>query len=302
MKIGCPPFVGLAILSALAFAARSIVVKAAPANASVGCVMLLQGAFSLPMLGLTARWRGTRLRPDPGLARAYAGRVLWGLGQMSLLLYAIGSMPIALASTLAYTAPLFVAALAPVLLRERSSVGGSVLAAIGFCGVAVGALPHLNEVPLATLVSGLGTGFCGAMTQADSRRLAAAGDAASRGVCLVQFASVLARLGMCVTTGRFGLSWRAAAVCFCGACLSAIAQLASASAYRYGNALAVSTLSLLTLPLTLVMAVAFLHVALSRCERLGMFVTLCACLVLARSTARRVRGAGLSVRVRPHPV
>ena len=117
-----PLFAVLALLSALAFATRSVVAKAGPVQMPLALLLLMQSALSLPLLWGIAKFQRISLRPANVPLGTYAWRVFWGIATTVMLFAALKLMPAALASTLGYSAPLFLAMLAlrgPACLFRR---------------------------------------------------------------------------------------------------------------------------------------------------------------------------------------
>ena len=275
-----PLFAALALFSAFAFASRSIVTKAGSTHMSLSTLLLTQSLLSLPLLWALARQQGASLLPGNVPARLYGWRVLWGIATTALLFGSLQLMPAALASTLAYTTPLFLVLLAPLLLKEHSSWLAQGLVLVGFAGIGLNAFPYLGQVPLWQIGVGMLTGFCGALMQVYIRKLSAAGESGIRGVFWMHCASAAVAFCVCVWTGSWSISPLELLACLAIAVLSCVAQVCNASAYAHGRALPVNALSLLTLPLTVLMASIVLGEQVSDLAVLGMMVVLPACFAL----------------------
>lgn len=291
LSFGIPLFAALALTSVLAFALRALLTKASAQSLPFAPLLLTQSLFALPMLAATARYKGMSLKPAAVPLHLYLARIFWGLATLALLLGALRIMPAALASTLGYTAPLFVALLAPALLGERNSKLMVLLTLVGFVGVALNAAPLLGHVESWMLGVGLLSGLSGALLQISLRKLASAGESGVRSVFWMQAAGVPVGLAACAVTGQWSLTPLQLVVCFGISALSTIAQSTNASAYSLGRALPVNALSLLTLPLTALLALLFLGEHLSWLQLAGMAVLLPSCFALVWCERLRLRKA-----------
>jgi drug/metabolite transporter (DMT)-like permease len=130
-------------------------------------------AFARALFGLGAAVALARLR---GASLAIVDRrLMWrrslaGSTGMLCTFYALTHMPLADATALLNTTPLWVAALAWVTLRERLSARVSVALAVAFAGVVLIERPGLHQGGLAGLVA-LGAGCAGALAMVSLRGL-----------------------------------------------------------------------------------------------------------------------------------
>lgn len=288
-----PMFAALAMLSACAFAARSVVTKAGAAGMGLGMLMLMQSALALPMLGLIAKWKKMSLRPK-SVGKVYGWRVLWGVATTALMFASLQVMPASLASVLSYSTPLFVALLAPVMIKESNNAAIWGLTALGFMGTALSAGQWWGSVSALMIALGLMTGASGAMMQIHIKKLAASGEPGLRGVFWMHAASVVIGLISCAIGGDWKISWEELGVCYAIAVLSCAAQVLNATAYAKGKALPVNALSILTLPITMGMAAVFLGESVGVMAMAGVAIVLPSSFFLIWAESARLKKAHMS--------
>jgi drug/metabolite transporter (DMT)-like permease len=125
--------------SALAFAAMGALVKAAGQRLPVGEIVLARGLVSLALCLFTLRRAGV----DPlGVRRGrLLVRGLIGASGLACVFYAVTRLPLAEATVIQYLHPVFTAALAAWLLRERAGAALGLSLALGVAGVLLVARP-----------------------------------------------------------------------------------------------------------------------------------------------------------------
>jgi len=173
--------VGLKVLSALLFAMMSALVRQLGDVAPVGQLVFFRSAFAIPPLLIIYALRGELM------AMLYTKRPLGQLGRGMLSIMGMFSnfssltrLPLADATAITFASPLITVALAAVILKEKVRVFRWTAVAIGFVGVIVMLIPHLDVrhyagVAGATAAVGAGFGifaaFCNAGTVIQTRRL-----------------------------------------------------------------------------------------------------------------------------------
>jgi len=125
--------------SAFAFAVMGALVKRAGQRLPVGEIVLARGLVSLALCLVTLRRAGV----DPfGVRRGRLFvRGLIGAAGLACVFYAVTRLPLAEATVIQYLHPVFTAALAAWLLRERAGTGVLLSLALGVVGVLVVARP-----------------------------------------------------------------------------------------------------------------------------------------------------------------
>lgn len=151
---------GLRLLTALALATMAMLVKVAGERGAhlielifwrQAITTLLVGA-GLALTGRLALLRTTRLR-------AHTVRTAIGLGGLLFTFGAVLLLPLAEATTLGFTAPIFAVLIAMVLFRERIGPYRWAAVAIGFAGVVVVMLPGLGGDAKGVTLTGIAVGL-----------------------------------------------------------------------------------------------------------------------------------------------
>jgi drug/metabolite transporter (DMT)-like permease len=182
--------------------------------------------------------------------RMHLLRSLSGFGAMMLLFYVIGILPLATATTLNYTSPLFMVLLTALALR-RHVPGGLILAVLlGFVGVVLLLRPTFGANQMAAGLLGLASGFFGGMAHLSNRQLGVLGEPSWR---VVFYFSLLGMLGaglLAAFTGFHAFGLRGALILLgLGAC-AVLGQLAMTQAYRESEPLTVGSLAYSTVVFT----------------------------------------------------
>jgi drug/metabolite transporter (DMT)-like permease len=136
--------IGLKLVSNLMFAFMAAGVKWCGDRYPVGELIFFRSAFALvPVLYLT--WVGGGLmvlrtnNPQAHLVRAISGAISMVCGFTALTL-----LPLADATVLSFAAPVITTAMAAIALSERVGIYRWSAVAVGFAGVIVATLPHMN--------------------------------------------------------------------------------------------------------------------------------------------------------------
>jgi drug/metabolite transporter (DMT)-like permease len=175
------PGIGIALRLAatLCFAVMSLFVQLAAAEAPVGQIVFHRSAWALlPILAYLA-WRGQLRRAlHTRQPFGHVRRSLYGLASMFFSFLSLAKLPLALATALAFLAPLLAVPVAMLALRERPGwlVGGAALA--GFAGVLLMLAPALVGPALATgtligVAAGLGNAATTIAARVEIKRLTA---------------------------------------------------------------------------------------------------------------------------------
>lgn len=173
--------VGLKVLSALLFAMMSALVRQLGDVAPVGQLVFFRSAFAIPPVLLIYAFRGELM------AMLYTKRPLGQLGRGTLSIGGMFSnfssltrLPLADATAITFASPLITVALAAIILKEKVRVFRWTAVAVGFVGVIVMLIPHLDVSHYATVAGvtaatgaafGLFSAFCNAGTVIQTRRL-----------------------------------------------------------------------------------------------------------------------------------
>ena len=153
--------VGLRLTSAALFACMNLLIKLAEAQGARFAEILFfrQGAAAILV--------GAVVAAGPGLGSlrtqrmpAHLLRAAVGLTAMALTFSAILMLPLAEATTIGCSMPIFATVLGAVILREPTGWRRWAAVAAGFAGVMIVAKPSGNHMPFAGAALGLGAALC----------------------------------------------------------------------------------------------------------------------------------------------
>lgn len=152
------PLTGMALRSCavVCFAAMGAGIKLATLH-GVGLAELIfwRNVFSFPViLGWVLLGPGLASLRTPRI-RAHATRSVVGLFSMFLNFYAITLLPLAEATTIGFSTPLFATALSPLLLREAVGRDRWLAVGVGFAGVLIVLQPGGHAIPVRSLAAGI---------------------------------------------------------------------------------------------------------------------------------------------------
>jgi S-adenosylmethionine uptake transporter len=162
------------VLASLLFATMSLLVKLAADQFSIVQIIFFRALPGALLLAAYARLRGLSLLPV--LWRAHLLRSLAGVASMSLSFYATSKLALGTASTLEYTAPIFMALYVAIVTRQRPSRVVLLALLVGFAGVLLLLRPSLQRDQLAPFLAGLAGGALSAVAYLQIVRLTAAGE------------------------------------------------------------------------------------------------------------------------------
>ncbi len=225
----------LVLAAAATFTLAAACVKALGGEVPLAQVVLCRNLFALPLLLLLVPQAGGWVALRPRRPLLHLSRIAGGLMGMFGAFAGYTWLPLATATVLGFTMPLFLTAISVVFLKER--VGWRRWSAVvaGFLGVLLVARPGMGEaLPLIPVLAVLAGGLGWAFAMLSIRRL---GEAGEQGVTIV----IWFTLGSALVSGlatipvwlppspaQWGLLVAIGAV-------SAVAQLLMTEAYRRGE-------------------------------------------------------------------
>ena len=173
--------IGLKLISALLFAFMSALVRQLGDVAPVGQMVFFRSAFAILPVVLVYAIRGelaTAVRTSRPLGQL--GRGLLSVGGMFTNFSALTRLPLADATAISFASPLITVALAAIILKERVRIYRWSAVVIGFAGVIVMLIPHLDIGHYAAIGGAAAaagsmfaviSAFCNAGTVIQTRRL-----------------------------------------------------------------------------------------------------------------------------------
>lgn len=174
--------IGLKLLSALLFAALSALVRKLGDVTPVGQLVFFRSACAIPPVLLIYALRG-ELMEAVRTTRVFGqlGRGALSVAGMFSNFSALQRLPLADATAISFASPLITVALAAIILKEKVRVYRWTAVVVGFAGVIVMLIPHLDlslyatagAMSVATIGSlfALFSAFCNAGTVIQTRRL-----------------------------------------------------------------------------------------------------------------------------------
>jgi drug/metabolite transporter (DMT)-like permease len=173
--------IGLKLVSALLFAMMSALVRQLGDVAPVGQMVFFRSAFAILPVVVIYALRGelmTAVRTSRPLGQL--GRGTLSVAGMFTNFSALTRLPLADATAISFASPLITVALAAIVLKERVRVFRWTAVLVGFSGVIVMLIPHLDIAHYATIGAATATAgallalisaFCNAGTVIQTRRL-----------------------------------------------------------------------------------------------------------------------------------
>ncbi len=144
--------IALKLVSVFLFTLMGVLIKLLDGHYPTSQVVFARSFFALIPLGLIVLMVGPKaLRTRRPLG--HLGRGLLGLTAMIASFYALPRLPLATFTTISFTMPLFGAALAALVLKEKLSRHNLIALLIGFCGVLLVLRPDLGSPGQAELVA-----------------------------------------------------------------------------------------------------------------------------------------------------
>jgi drug/metabolite transporter (DMT)-like permease len=234
----------LKVLSALAFTLMSAGVKQVSAGYPVGEIVFFRSAFAIVPLLVWLGWR--RELADAVRTANIGGHVLRGLmGSCGMFagFAALSFLPLSDAVAIGYAAPLITVVLAAFVLKETVRATRWMAVAVGFVGVLIMLLPHLDLAALGRGPAGgptvgalfsLLAAFCAAGATVQVRRLTAT---EKTGAIVFYFSLLTTALGLAtIVLGWRAPGWDDFGLLAVTGILGGIGQILLTQSYRYADA------------------------------------------------------------------
>lgn len=283
------------LLASLMFAIMGSCVKLATEhNSSLSQVVLFRG---LPSVILLLVWaRAGRQSIIPTSWKLHFWRNLSGVSSMWLGFFALSHLPLATATSLTYTSPLFIAAWMLGWGGARRDVVRVVSVALGFLGVIAVLRPSIGHDQWLAALLGLASGASAAVAMMQIRQLGRIGEPEWRTVLFFSCAVCVSSVAGLASEG-WGDTDLAGYTALSGIGLSGLfGQLAVTRAFGLGSALLTAALQYTTIIFAAILGMAFWHDHLDDMAWLGMGLIIAAGLMSIWRTMRESRTVATSNR------
>lgn len=167
----------LMLLAVLMFSLNDVLGKWLVSTYSVGQLLLLRGLAALTVIGIFAAGRGWRGLLDVSRPGLMGGRMVLTAIEIGSFYYAVSYMPLTDAITFWLAAPIYVAALSPMLLGEHVGWRRWSAIGVGFLGVLIALRPSPETLTAPALVAIAGS-FSFGLMMITGRALRQSGDLA----------------------------------------------------------------------------------------------------------------------------
>ena len=148
-------------MACLCFGTMGLMIKLAATHASLGEIILFRGL--VPVLGISAWALANQLNMKSPVAHLHLRRNIAGIVAMWCGFYATTQLPLATATTLMYTSPLFIALILWLWFGQSRNWLEQLAIGIGFAGVVAVLQPVLARDELPTALLGLSAGAVSAI-------------------------------------------------------------------------------------------------------------------------------------------
>ena len=272
------------LVAATLFALMGVLVKQASAHFSSPELVFYRSIFGLVAIWLGIVWQ--RRQFFAPLATNHLTTHFWrglaGFIALVLFFYALAHLPLATAVTLNYTAPLFLAVLSVVWLREQHGRGLLLAVVLGFVGIVLLLRPQLQTDTWLPALAGLVSGMLAAVAYVNIKRLGKLGEPEWR---VVFYFTLLATLGggaWMLLAGFHAPQFTDLPVLVGIGISATLAQLALTRAYHRGRTLTVGALAYSTVVFSALYGVLWFGERLPPIAWLGMALIVAAGILAVR--------------------
>ncbi|MFM2399136.1 MAG: hypothetical protein RL341_1293 [Pseudomonadota bacterium] len=265
-------------LGALMFSLSGLMVKLASAEANAAMIVFFRGAVGTFALGLWAI--STHKSIATTHIRLHAQRNVFGVSALAMFTYAITVLPLATATTLNYSAPLWVAAFVFFSTRKAPQhlPSSGLLACViaGFAGLALLLRPTFSAGMAWPAAIGLASGVLSAMAYMQIRSLGQTGEAEWRIVFYHALTTVAVGVAGMLLFGAHAVSAAGWLFLLANGALATLGQLCLTRAFSRGRTLLTSTLQYLVVVFAALWGFLFAGELLGATALTGMAIILAA--------------------------
>jgi S-adenosylmethionine uptake transporter len=286
------------LVASFLFSIMGVCVKLASSYYSISEIVAYRGAIGMLVILALIRWQGGTLRTR------MAGQHLWrgtvGVTALWLWFYSIGILPLAMAVTLNYMAPIWIAVivLGGTWLRKNKPPARGLLLAIllGFVGVVLLLRPTVHVDQIVGGIIALISGMLAALAYIQVRKMGLLGEPEYRVVFYFSAICSVAGLVGAVLSGASTQNLpvlhthqtRGVLLLLVVGLTAVSAQIAMTRAYRLGNTLVTANLQYVGIIFSSIWGVLIWHDALSFLSWLGILVILASGLTATYYNTRNI--------------
>lgn len=278
------------LLASAMFAVMGAAVKLATEyGASLPQVVLFRGLPSVVLLLVFAR--AGRRPIAPRQWRAHLWRNVAGVSTMWLGFYSLGYLPLATATSLTYTAPLFIGCWMLGWGASQRDPVRIAAVALGFAGVIAVLRPSIGDDQWLAASLGLLAGALSAVAMLQIRELGRIGEPEWRTVLIFSATVCITSTGALIAQGWPTVSWQAYASLAGVGLAGMVGQLAMTRAFGLGSALLTAALQYTTIIFAALLGMAIWGDHLDGFAWAGMGLIIAAGLLSVWRTLHEVRAA-----------
>ncbi len=145
--------IGYLVVAMFFFSVQDVIIKFLSGDLAVHQIVFVRSLIAIPLIVLIARIEGGvgRLRTRRLGLQLFRGAI--GFCAYTAFYLSIASVPLGLATTLFFAAPLFVTALAVLILKEHVSIRRWLAVIVGFAGIVIALQPGADAFDPAALLA-----------------------------------------------------------------------------------------------------------------------------------------------------
>lgn len=289
------------LVASFLFSIMGVCVKLASSYYSTSEIVAYRGVIGMIVIFLLIRWQGGTLRTS--MAGHHLWRGLIGVTALWLWFYAIGRLPLAMAVTLNYMSPIWIAMilLGGAWLKKKQHPEPGLLVAIGFgfLGVILLLRPAMHADQMWQGIIALVSGMLAALAYMQVRQMGLLGEPEPRVVFYFSATCAVAGVAGTLVTGALSTdptlpAWHSHEIkglllLLVVGLTAACAQIALTRAYRLGNPLVTANLQYVGIVFTSIWDVLIWHDALGSMSWLGIVVILGSGLLATYYNAKNIR-------------
>lgn len=256
------------LAASLLFACMGVFVKLGAPFFSHIELVFYRSFLGLLIVYLIMRGQGVSLATPHW--RNHLWRGISGTIALMLFFYCITRLPLATATTLNYTAPMFLTLLTVLVCREKFHLPLSIAVSSGFCGVVLLLHPTLQQDQLYTGLLGLISGLLAGVAYLNVRQLGELGEPDTRTVFYFSLTASIGSGAWMLLNNVHPVSMHGFLILLGLGSTATLAQLAMTRAYRTGRTLVVGALAYSTIVFASLFGIVLWNEVLPLTSWLGM--------------------------------